>query len=175
MSVKKLGCNFRLDLQHGPAREKLAPKTRMPSASVAVPANGMLTLYILPVAGAVVIAFFMCWAPFHSQRLLYMYGQSLPHYAEINAWMYYVTGVLYFFGSTVNPILYNLMSVKYRMAFKETLCGGLSPSSAAARAGFREQSSFRDTSVHQVRSVTQAPKHWIARNWFCSSCLARTV
>ena len=31
-------------------------------------------------------------------------------------------GVLYFVSSTVNPILYNLMSRKYRQAFKETLC-----------------------------------------------------
>lgn len=99
-------------------------------------------------AGAVVLAFFLCWAPFHSQRLLYLYGQDLPHFAEINAWLYYVTGCLYFFGSTVNPILYNLMSVKYRMAFKETLCGGLS--SREQGRGFREQSSFRETSVHQV-------------------------
>ncbi|KAE8752645.1 Periviscerokinin Receptor [Frankliniella occidentalis] len=105
---------------------------------------------IIRMLSAVVIAFFLCWAPFHSQRLVYLYGQDLPHFAEINAWLYYVTGVLYFFGSTVNPILYNLMSVKYRMAFRETLCGSLSPSAAAARGGFREQSSFRDTSVHQV-------------------------
>lgn len=32
------------------------------------------------------------------------------------------SGVLYFVSSTVNPILYNLMSKKYREAFKETLC-----------------------------------------------------
>ena len=35
---------------------------------------------------------------------------------------FYVTGVLYFVSSTVNPILYNLMSRKYRQAFKETMC-----------------------------------------------------
>lgn len=31
-------------------------------------------------------------------------------------------GVLYYIGATVNPLLYNLMSKKYRMAFKRTLC-----------------------------------------------------
>lgn len=31
-------------------------------------------------------------------------------------------GVLYFVSSTVNPILYNLMSRKYRKAFKYTMC-----------------------------------------------------
>ena len=34
----------------------------------------------------------------------------------------YFAGVLYFFNSTVNPILYNLMSRKFRRAFKRTLC-----------------------------------------------------
>lgn len=108
---------------------------------------------IIRMLSAVVIAFFLCWAPFHSQRLLYLYGQDLVHFTDINAWLYYVTGVLYFFGSTVNPILYNLMSVKYRMAFRETLCGGLSRTAVGGRGGVgfaRDQSSFRETSVHQV-------------------------
>lgn len=30
--------------------------------------------------------------------------------------------MLFFFSSTVNPILYNVMSKKYRVAFKSTLC-----------------------------------------------------
>ena len=32
------------------------------------------------------------------------------------------TGVLYFVSCTVNPILYNVMSRRYRQAFRETLC-----------------------------------------------------
>ena len=34
----------------------------------------------------------------------------------------YVSGILYFVSSTVNPILYNVMSLKYRKAFRSTLC-----------------------------------------------------
>ena len=33
-----------------------------------------------------------------------------------------LTGVLYFVSATVNPILYCVMSKKYRKAFKDTLC-----------------------------------------------------
>ena len=33
-----------------------------------------------------------------------------------------IAGVLYYVSSTVNPILYNLMSRKFRQAFHETLC-----------------------------------------------------
>lgn len=34
----------------------------------------------------------------------------------------FIAGVLYFCNSTINPILYNSMSKKFRLAFKRTLC-----------------------------------------------------
>lgn len=73
-------------------------------------------------AVAVVIGFFMCWAPFHAQRLLYIYGQELSSYRLINEWMFYITGIFYYFSSTLNPILYNIMSNRYRKAFKDIIC-----------------------------------------------------
>ncbi|XP_059079871.1 neuropeptides capa receptor-like isoform X2 [Tigriopus californicus] len=85
---------------------------------------------ILKMLAAVVFAFFICWAPFHAQRLLYVVFYeykwkfvSEEVYQQINEKLFYVTGCFYYFSSTVNPILYNVMSVKYRNAFKETLCG----------------------------------------------------
>ncbi|XP_046440100.1 neurotensin receptor type 1-like [Daphnia pulex] len=84
---------------------------------------------ILRMLVAVVIAFFICWAPFHAQRLLYVYAKDSPNYREINEKMFFVTGCFYFFSSTINPILYNVMSVRYREAFRETLCGGIPASS----------------------------------------------
>ena len=36
---------------------------------------------------------------------------------QINEKLYYVTGCFYYFSSTVNPILYNLLSVKYRYGY----------------------------------------------------------
>jgi hypothetical protein len=41
---------------------------------------------------AVVIAFFLCWAPFHMQRLFYVYGKHSPNFGKINEWAYYITG-----------------------------------------------------------------------------------
>ena len=32
----------------------------------------------------------------------------------MNEKLFYITGCFYYFSSTVNPILYNVMSVKYR-------------------------------------------------------------
>lgn len=73
---------------------------------------------------AVVVAFFFCWAPFHTQRLYTIYHakQWTPFELEVQSHLFYISGVLYFVGSTVNPFLYNVMCKRYRQAFKETLC-----------------------------------------------------
>ncbi|XP_020282910.1 neuropeptides capa receptor-like isoform X2 [Pseudomyrmex gracilis] len=68
---------------------------------------------------AVVIAFFMCWAPFHIQRILYVY--QIPLLEEIDEWLFPIAGLLYYFSCTVNPILYCIMSKKYRTEFKRIL------------------------------------------------------
>lgn len=78
--------------------------------------------YIWFISGAVVIMFFLCWAPFHAQRLLYIYAQDSDYYPDLNEWLYILSGCLYYFSTTVNPILYNLMSIRYRQAFKQTIC-----------------------------------------------------
>lgn len=101
-----------------------------------------------------VVAFFLCWAPFHAQRLLYLYARDTEYYAEINEWVYYIAGCFYYFSSTINPILYNLMSVKYRLAFRQTLCGY----SKYERNRSRDlHSSFRDTIIHANANETS---HW---------------
>ncbi|XP_076673170.1 pyrokinin-1 receptor isoform X2 [Andrena cerasifolii] len=74
---------------------------------------------------AVVVAFFICWAPFHAQRLLAVYAQSTeaePEDALIIVYtiLTYVSGVFYYLSTTVNPLLYNIMSNKFREAFKLT-------------------------------------------------------
>ena len=75
------------------------------------------------ITAAVVLAFFLCWAPFHAQRLMYVYFRESKIFRTLNEYLYYISGFLYYLSATVNPILYNLMSLKYRHAFKQTLCG----------------------------------------------------
>jgi neuromedin U receptor 1 len=91
---------------------------------------------VIRMLSAVVIAFFVCWAPFHAQRLLVIYGSD---YTEINTWMFFITGILYYFSSTLNPILYNVMSDRMRNAFKEVLCG------VKQKRNIKRNSTFRDT------------------------------
>ncbi|XP_046737980.1 neuropeptides capa receptor-like [Diprion similis] len=105
---------------------------------------------IIRMLSAVVVMFFICWVPFHAQRLLYVYARNSAYYAEINEWLYALGGCLYYFSTTVNPILYNLMSAKYRGAFKETLCC-LTGSPTFMRD---ELSSMRDTTICGCDSAT---------------------
>ena len=50
---------------------------------------------------------------------------SYFHFEFVDCLIHYqflISGTLYFVNSTVNPILYNLMSKKFQLAFKRTLC-----------------------------------------------------
>ncbi|XP_041354659.1 pyrokinin-1 receptor-like [Gigantopelta aegis] len=72
---------------------------------------------------AVTAAFIICWAPFHAQRLMVLYVSNwTPELMNIQSTLFYISGVLYFVSATVNPILYNVISKRYREAFKETIC-----------------------------------------------------
>lgn len=85
----------------------------------------------LTISVAVVVAFFICWAPFHAQRLLAVYAMNTntePEKALVTVYtiLTYASGVLYYLSTTVNPLLYNIMSNKFREAFKLMLsnhCG----------------------------------------------------
>uniref|UniRef100_A0A2C9GW61 G-protein coupled receptors family 1 profile domain-containing protein n=1 Tax=Anopheles farauti TaxID=69004 RepID=A0A2C9GW61_9DIPT len=99
---------------------------------------------IIRMLAAVVITFFVCWAPFHAQRLLFLYAREWQHFNTVNTWLFSVAGWLYYVSCTINPILYNVMSHRYRVAFRETLCGRR----RGFGAGFaRDQSSFRETTI----------------------------
>lgn len=107
-----------------------------------------------------VVAFFLCWAPFHAQRLLYVYFWDHPNFAAINEWIYHITGILYYVSSTVNPILYNVMSVKYRQAFKETLCGFVCSQKARSPDG---NNRYDDYTLHSCASVRSTKSRYYTR------------
>ncbi|KAM8706837.1 hypothetical protein ACLKA7_011005 [Drosophila subpalustris] len=74
---------------------------------------------------AVAVAFFICWAPFHAQRLMAVYGSTFgiesQWFNDVFYILNYTSGVLYFLSTCINPLLYNIMSHKFREAFKVTL------------------------------------------------------
>ncbi|KAL1509281.1 hypothetical protein ABEB36_004043 [Hypothenemus hampei] len=94
---------------------------------------------IIRMLSLVVLGFFVCWAPFHAQRLMTIYFRDNELIEEVNYWMFFITGLCYYFSSTLNPILYNIMSEKMRNAFKEIFCG-IKPKKNSKRGTFRETS-----------------------------------
>ena len=95
--------------------------------------------FLFPVA--VVVAFFICWIPFHSQRLMFvvvtLYREwtvglqqasyfcsnilfaSLEFLSQAQHVLFMVSGVFYYFNSILNPILYTIMSKRFRRGFND--------------------------------------------------------
>ncbi|XP_041432489.1 neurotensin receptor type 1 [Xenopus laevis] len=72
----------------------------------------------------VVIAFVVCWLPYHVRRLMFCYIPEEMWTDELNDFYHYfymMTNVLFYVSSTVNPILYNLVSANFRQIFVSTL------------------------------------------------------
>ncbi|KAL7884240.1 hypothetical protein AOLI_G00070100 [Acnodon oligacanthus] len=70
----------------------------------------------------VVIAFVVCWLPYHTRRLMYCYvTEWTSELYDFYHYFYMVTNVLFYVSSAINPILYNLVSSNYRQIFLSTL------------------------------------------------------
>ncbi|XP_055526036.1 neuromedin-U receptor 1-like [Wyeomyia smithii] len=83
---------------------------------------------------AVVATFFFCWAPFHAQRLMAVYGAvtntNNVFFFRVYIVLTYISGILYFLSTCINPLLYHIMSHKFRDASRRTLklgCYGTEP------------------------------------------------
>ncbi|XP_034963934.2 neuromedin-U receptor 2 [Zootoca vivipara] len=65
-----------------------------------------------------VIVFGICWAPFHTDRLFYSFviNWTEPLANTFNL-IHVVSGIFFYLSSAVNPIIYNLLSRRFRTAF----------------------------------------------------------
>ncbi|KAG7457123.1 hypothetical protein MATL_G00243230 [Megalops atlanticus] len=77
--------------------------------------NNKQTVKMLAV---VVFAFVLCWLPFHVGRYLISKSAEAgsPLMSLISQYCNLVSFVLFYLSAAINPILYNIMSKKYRMA-----------------------------------------------------------
>ncbi|XP_029664628.1 pyrokinin-1 receptor-like isoform X2 [Formica exsecta] len=116
---------------------------------------------------AVVVAFFICWAPFHAQRLLAVYAQSTTSepgdaLVIIYTTLTYVSGVFYYLSTTVNPLLYNIMSNKFREAFKSMLSKNCVRKCSSHRSSLRQPtysslSRYQRSMKHRFDGVQHSP------------------
>ncbi|XP_039720702.1 neurotensin receptor type 1 [Pteropus medius] len=73
---------------------------------------------------AVVIAFVVCWLPYHVRRLMFCYisdEQWTPVLYDCYHYFYMLTNTLFYLSSAINPVLYNLVSASFRQVFLSTL------------------------------------------------------
>ncbi|NXC66429.1 NMUR2 protein, partial [Anhinga anhinga] len=65
-----------------------------------------------------VMVFAICWAPFHIDRLFFSFVVEWTEpLANIFNLIHVVSGVFFYLSSAVNPIIYNLLSQRFRKAF----------------------------------------------------------
>ncbi|XP_042248251.1 growth hormone secretagogue receptor type 1-like [Thunnus maccoyii] len=68
--------------------------------------------------GVIVLAFVLCWLPFHVGRTIFSLslgtGTDILYY--LSQYFNLVSSVLFYLSAAVNPLLYNLMSARYRHA-----------------------------------------------------------
>ncbi len=94
---------------------------RLPVVNLSV----QLTIIHLNLAcpGVLVVVFGLCWAPFHVDRLLWSYiDLSSEHHLKVFEHVHIISGVCFYLSSAINPILYNLMSTKFREMFSHVTC-----------------------------------------------------
>lgn len=64
-----------------------------------------------------VAVFGLCWAPFHVDRMMWKYMDN-----ESYGNLHIISGVCFYLSSAVNPILYNIMSTRFREMFAHFTC-----------------------------------------------------
>ncbi|XP_060480107.1 neuromedin-U receptor 1 [Panthera onca] len=72
-----------------------------------------------------VVVFGVCWAPFHVDRLMWSFVSSWTEGVYLAfQYVHIISGVFFYLSSAINPVLYNLMSSRFRETFQEALCLG---------------------------------------------------
>ncbi|XP_075692763.1 growth hormone secretagogue receptor type 1-like [Rhinoderma darwinii] len=94
----------------------------------------------------VVFTFVLCWLPFHIGRILFAWA-GLEKYILYNLTQYFnlISMVLFYLSASINPMLYNIMSQKYRAAMTKILSRRDDPQSRNTPRS--EQSSLEGTEI----------------------------
>ncbi|XP_072263622.1 neurotensin receptor type 2 [Pyxicephalus adspersus] len=73
---------------------------------------------------AIVIAYIVCWLPYHARRLMFCYipdDEWSGFLYTFYHYFYMMTNTLFYISSAVNPVLYNVVSSSFRKLFLDTL------------------------------------------------------
>ncbi|KAM9409567.1 LOW QUALITY PROTEIN: neuromedin-U receptor 2 [Pholidichthys leucotaenia] len=85
---------------------------------------------VIKMLSIVVAVFGVCWAPFHIERLLSSISQWTDLMHNIYQYVHILSGVFFYLSSAVNPIIYSLLSTRFRECFRELVCSHVEESSS---------------------------------------------
>lgn len=143
---------------------------------------------------AVVLVFFICWTPFHAQRLMFVIVTLNGTWTQTNGSAHHVLflasgelqgyksdwkkvtfssslGVGYYLSSCVNPLLYSVMSKRFRRAFRDMFkrsFGGTSnpaPPVTSTGGGLNTGVNHPDHCHHRGKPVTQYRTHFYGQKF----------
>ncbi|MBN3301696.1 GHSR protein, partial [Amia calva] len=77
--------------------------------------------HTLRMLAVIVLVFVLCWLPFHVGRALFSSSPDSPSYYYASQYLNLVTFVLFYLSAAINPLLYNIMSQRYRRALRRLL------------------------------------------------------
>ncbi|XP_034084689.1 growth hormone secretagogue receptor type 1-like [Gymnodraco acuticeps] len=73
--------------------------------------------HTIKMLGVIVLAFVLCWLPFHVGRTMFSLALGNSYFLyHLSQYFNLVSSVLFYLSAAINPLLYNLMSARYRHA-----------------------------------------------------------
>ena len=109
---------------------------------------------VIYMLGSVVIVFFVCWLPMRVMILWQIFATDEQYYAlDFNRIMIMITcfRIMLYINSSINPLLYNLISTKFRGAFRDALScdrnswNGRKRRCRSSMRSYTSNTSFRNT------------------------------
>lgn len=114
-------------------------------------------------AVVVVLAFIVCWLPFHVGRIIYINTKD-SQMMYFSQYFNIVALQLFYLSASINPILYNLISKKYRAAAWKLLLArrsrqrGFCRSREAEGNRTRDKAGCTENSANMQTSATSTAK-----------------
>ncbi|XP_026163253.1 neuromedin-U receptor 2 [Mastacembelus armatus] len=111
---------------------------------------------VIKMLSIVVAVFGFCWAPFHIERLLW---SSISQWTDlmhsIYQYVHILSGVLFYLSSAVNPIIYSLLSTRFRECFRELMCSQVEDNSSVRDSPPIPNVLLEDPSVSRSRAQAE--------------------
>ncbi|PAV61348.1 hypothetical protein WR25_18199 [Diploscapter pachys] len=112
---------------------------------------------VVKMLALVVVVFAVCWLPYRAMVLHNSFAKNIFY----EDWYIFFSKTLIFINCAINPVLYNLMSARFRLAFRTLLTGsdGRNRFNAETYAASRRTpSSYGEKTVVTNNNVTDDPR-----------------